>query len=94
MLHSVVVRRSGEIIDKTHEMTFSELQREPGLENSVITGTKTFIGHINNLQIGDVVTYEYTTINVNPLYENHFEYMLPMSYGVPIYSPCHQGVLR
>ncbi len=85
MLHSVVVRRSGEIIDKTHEMTFSELQREPGLENSVITGTKTFIGHINNLQIGDVVTYEYTTINVNPLYENHFEYMLPMSYGVPIY---------
>lgn len=86
MLHSVLVRRSGEIIDKTNEIIFSELQREPGLENSVITGTKTFIGHINNLQIGDIVVYDYTTVNTNPLYEDHFEYMLPITYAVPLYN--------
>lgn len=84
-LHSLKIYRAEAVIDKTTTISFSELQRETGLENNVITGTKTFVAHIDDLQIGDIVSYEYTTTNTNPVYAHHFEYFLGTSFVVPLY---------
>lgn len=86
ILHSAIVYRGNSIIDKTDSLKFEELKRERGLEQNVITGTKTFIAQINDLQIGDVVCYEFTTINTNPIYSNHFEFFLQSSFAVPLYQ--------
>ncbi|MBL7997072.1 MAG: DUF3857 domain-containing protein [Candidatus Kapabacteria bacterium] len=84
-LHSVLVYRSGTIVKKTDTVVFSELQRETGLEENVITGTKTFVAHVHDLKIGDIICYEYTVTNTDPIYTRHFEYFLHTSFTVPLY---------
>jgi hypothetical protein len=85
VLHSVKINRAGRVIDKTETITFSELQRETGLEENVLTGTKTYVAHIDDLKIGDIISYDYTVISSDPIHANHFEYFLSTTYTVPLY---------
>lgn len=86
VLHSFLVYRGGKVIDKTTSISFSELQRETSLEENVITGTKTFIAHIDDLKIGDIISCEHTVTSTNPIHSERFEYILQTTFAVPLYQ--------
>lgn len=84
-VHSFKICRGNLIIDKIENLKFTQLQREVQLENKVFTGLKTFVCHVEDLQVGDIIQYEYTVINRSPFTFNHFEYFFPTSFIIPVF---------
>lgn len=72
MVHRVQVHRAGQIIDRLDEGKIKLLQRERDLDDHVITGRQTALIIVEDLRVGDVLEYAYTTRGANPILAGHY----------------------
>lgn len=70
-VHTLQIVRDGEVIDVLRRQRFAILQREGGLEQSMLTGTLTAAMQIQGLRVGDVLIYEATVDTKDPTLGNH-----------------------
>lgn len=70
-VHKLQIVRDGEVIDVLRRQRFSILQREGGLEQSMLTGTLTAAMQIQGLRVGDVLIYEATVDTKDPTLGSH-----------------------
>lgn len=85
MLHSLVIHRNGQQIDKTKTAKIKLLQRESGLEEQLYNGYLTVNILIDDLRIGDVIDYSYTRIGANPVYKGIFNYDRCVQWHIPVH---------
>lgn len=72
MLHDVRVLRAGRPIDKLADARRSLLNRESELEDGLINGRVTLHILLQDVRVGDVLDYSYTTDRVDPISERGF----------------------
>lgn len=70
-VHTLQVVRDGEVIDVLRRQRFAILQREGGLEQSMLTGVLTAAMQIQGLRVGDQIVYESTTDILDPTLGEH-----------------------
>lgn len=83
-LHTIKVERDGRIIDKIDSSRINILQREEELESQIYDGTKSLNVLIDDVRVGDIVSYSYTISGSNPVLNNHFSNVLAMGWSVPL----------
>lgn len=84
VMHYVRVKRGNQLINKTNDIQIELLRREKRLESLIYDGRYTANIIIEDVRIGDIVEYAYTTIGENPIYQNHFSYNLWVNWRVPV----------
>lgn len=70
-VHKLQIVRDGEVIDVLRRQRFAILQREGGLEQSMLTGVLTAAMQIQGLRVGDVLVYEATIDTRDPTLGDH-----------------------
>lgn len=84
-LHSLLIYRNGQQIDKTKTAKIKLLQRESGLEEQLYNGYLTVNILIDDLRVGDVIDYSYTRIGANPVYKGIFNYDRCVQWSIPVH---------
>ncbi len=76
--HQLKIIRNGQEIDKTQDIDFKLLQQEEQLANSIYTGRITAYYPIEDVRVGDILEYSYTTKGTNPIFADYRYHMLPI----------------
>lgn len=71
-LNFVHVIRDGAVIDRTGEVRFAIVEREPDLDDGIISGNLQAIANLKDIRVGDVVDYATTTHARSPLWPGHY----------------------
>ncbi|WP_394834242.1 DUF3857 domain-containing protein [Pendulispora rubella] len=66
LLHSIVVRRGSEVLNRLTRDAVKIIQRERGLDDHVYDGRNSAIVFLTDLRVGDVVEYAYTLEGADP----------------------------
>lgn len=85
LLHSLIIYRNGQQIDKTKTAKIKLLQRESGLEEQLYDGQLTLNILIDDLRVGDVIEHSYTRIGSNPVYKGIFNYNRSVEWSIPVH---------
>lgn len=72
IIHQVTVRRNGQSRDELDRSKIRLIQPESELDSHLITGRKTALIVVDDLRVGDVLEYSYTTRGENPALGDHF----------------------
>lgn len=83
-LHKILVRRAGNVIDKTESARVSVIQREERMEALIYDGTLTANVIIDDVRVGDVVEYSYSRIGRNPVYGDLLSLRRQTNFSVPV----------
>lgn len=83
-LHRVAVLRDGVELDKLQSSAFQLMQRERGLEQLIYDGTQTLAVILDDVRVGDTVSYAYTRVGDNPIFAGKREFGFDANYGIPI----------
>ncbi len=84
ILHTVNVRRDGQVISKLRNASIRVLQRERELEALILDGSKTASILLSDIRVGDIVEYAYSVKGVNPVFgQRHFG-SFDMQWAVPV----------
>jgi len=86
VLHGVSVIRDGTRLDRSGSIRTELLRREPGLEDGLIDGEQTLSVLIPDVQVGDVVDFDYTLIGFNTVFEGAYFGSFSASYSSPLGS--------
>lgn len=70
--HGIYIKRDGQIIDKLDRDAFQVVQRETNLERHIYDGSVTAYINLNDVRVGDIISFSYTIVGRNPIYEGHF----------------------
>jgi len=81
---SVDVYRDGKKNSRLSSSKFSILQRETELESSILDGQLTASAGIDDIRVGDIISYSYTIEGDNPVYSNLFSYSRQFEWSVPV----------
>lgn len=84
VLHDIKVIRDGKEIDKKETIRASVIQREERMEALIYDGTLTANIILDDIRVGDIVEYSYSTIGRNPVYGEAFSLGRQASFSVPI----------
>lgn len=84
VLNTLFIIRNGETIDRLKTARMSLLNRETELENQIYNGSITLNILIDDLQVGDSISYSYTRYGDNPVYQGIFAYTRSLNWSVPI----------
>lgn len=73
-IHTFQIIRNNQILDKTN----TPIKLSPSKDY--------LIAHLplDNLQIGDIIQYSYSTKGFNPLHKDHFSHLFPLEYPYPL----------
>jgi lipoprotein NlpI len=71
-LHTILIHRGAEALDRTASATIRFLQRETGLERGVYSGVVTASILISDVRVGDTLEYSYTLNGQNPVLGDKF----------------------
>jgi lipoprotein NlpI len=82
VMHELSIRRSGQVINKLNAKNISLLRREQGLDQLRYDGFVTASMNIDDLRVGDLITYRYTVIGANPALQGRFSTLLPIKLSV------------
>jgi hypothetical protein len=83
-VHSVTLRRGGEIIDALSAGRIEVLQRESRLEQATLDGTLTFHLLMSDVRVGDIVDCRYTIEHHNPAWGDRFFGRLLVRWDDPV----------
>ncbi len=93
-VHQVNIIRNSQVINVLDQNEFEVIRQESELNQGIYNGKETALLLIKDLQINDILDYDYTVIGKNPIFENHIfdefaiEWVLPVvdlyiSFSVP-----------
>ena len=83
-LHQVSVKRGEQVIDHLNETKIKVLQREKDLERNLYNGIKSINIVLEDIRIGDIVTYSFTIESKNPTLNKSFYTKVYLSNYIPI----------
>jgi len=72
IFHRVQIHRGGKSLDKLDMSKVRLIQPEPHLDGHVLTGRDTALLFVEDLRVGDVLEYAYTTRGINPLLRGRY----------------------
>lgn len=83
-LHQVRVIRGGRFLDKLADARLSLLNREEELEDGLINGRVTLHVLLNDLRLGDVLDYSFTTERTEPIEERGYHSWFSTQWATPV----------
>lgn len=83
-LNSLDIIRGGKVINKLTTAKISLLNRETELENQIYNGSITLNILLDDVQVGDSISYSYTRYGDNPVYRGIFAYSRMLNWRVPV----------
>lgn len=84
VFHQIRIKNGAEIKDITKKIFFTEIQRELDLEQNIFLGLKTYVSHLENINLGTEIEYNYTILSSNPLYQQHSEIIFQLNFFLPV----------
>lgn len=72
IVHRVQVHRGSETLERLDEAKIKVIQPERSLGDHVLTGRQNALLFVEDLRVGDVLEYSYTTRGANPVLGGHF----------------------
>jgi transglutaminase-like putative cysteine protease len=84
LLHEIRVLRAGRSIDKLADARRSLLNRESELEDGLINGRVTLHVLLQDVRVGDVLDYSYTTDRVDPISERGYHAWFYTQWTLPV----------
>lgn len=72
VFHELYIERNGEVINKLEVEQYQVVQRETNLDRHIYDGTETAFINLQDVRVGDKITYSYSLKGMNPIYEGHF----------------------
>jgi len=78
VLHSAVVRRGGQILNRLDAAAIRLIQREPNLEAQVYDGRQSAVLFVEDLRVGDVLEYSYTLHGRDPTLQGRYVDAVPL----------------
>lgn len=85
-LHSLIVIRDGQEQDRIANSRIETFQRETELERLTRTGSKTLSIILDDVRVGDIVSYSYSLRGSNPVYEDNYASLHSLSWSAPLAS--------
>jgi hypothetical protein len=83
-LHAVNIIRDGRVMPRLDSATVHVLQREAELERQIFDGSKTANILLEDVRVGDIVDYAYSTSGRNPVFNGHDFGVIGMGFSVPV----------
>ena len=71
-INELCIYRNGQKIDKRFSSSIEVFQRELELESHLLNGRHSAIILVDDVRIGDIISYSYTLKGNHPAYQNHF----------------------
>jgi len=84
LLHEVRVLRDGRFLDKLSSARRSLLNREEELESGLINGRVTLHVLLQDIRVGDLLDYSYTTERTDPISERGYNDWFATQWGAPV----------
>jgi len=84
LLHEVRVLRDGRFLDKLASARRSLLNREEELESGLINGRVTLHVLLQDIRVGDLLDYSYTTERTDPISERGYNDWFATQWGAPV----------
>lgn len=84
LLHSVVIRREGRVLDRKPATDLQVLRREGALEAALLDGRNTLNATIPDVRIGDIVDYSYSVIGANPVFGDAYYDLYTARFSQPL----------
>lgn len=82
--HNVVVRRGDRVIDKLKTSNFEILRREENMDRLVYDKSLDAILNLDDIQVGDIIEYDYTVRGYNPVFAGKFFQTVYLNYSIPV----------
>jgi hypothetical protein len=83
-VHKVIVRRGDKTIDKLKTNKFEFLRREENMDRLIYDKSIDGILNLDDIQVGDIIEYDYTMRGYNPVFEGKFFQTQYLNYSIPI----------
>lgn len=84
ILHQVQIHRNGQVLNRLDPSKIKTIQPEPGLDGHMLTGEQSALVFVEDLRVGDVLEYSYTTRGDNPILAGHYSTRFGVQFGSPI----------
>ena len=84
ILHQVQIHRMGQVLNRLDKSKIKTIQPEAGLDGHMLTGKHSALVFVEDLRVGDVLEYSYTTRGYNPLLRDHYSTRFGVQFGVPV----------
>jgi hypothetical protein len=84
ILHRVRIHRNGKVLEKLNPAKIKIIQPETDLGDDVFTGEQSAVVFVEDLRVGDVLEYAYTTRGGNPVTGDHYAAQMIAQSGVPV----------
>ncbi len=82
--HHVNIIRDNQTIDVLQQDDFELIRQEKELESNIYNGKQTALLLIQDLQVNDIVEYDYTIIGGNPIFDNRIFAVFGLEWATPV----------
>jgi transglutaminase-like putative cysteine protease len=82
IVHSIVIHRGSERINKLSTKFFKTIQREEGADRFLYDGTLTTYVNLSDVRVGDIVEYSFTIKGANPVLKGNLASTFYTSYAL------------
>jgi lipoprotein NlpI len=83
VMHELAIRRSGQVINKLIPKNITLLRREQGLDQLRYDGFVTASMNVDDVRVGDLISYRYTISGDNPALQGRLSMLLGIKLQVP-----------
>ncbi len=77
-IHHLLIRRNGEVIDRTKDLSFEKINNEFALHNGIYTGQITAYDNLEDIRKDDFIDFAYSLIGKNPIFEKEKYLFIPL----------------
>jgi len=84
VLHRVRIYRNGNVLDKLDRAKIKIIQPEAQLSGDIFTGEYSAVLFVEDLRVGDVLEYAYTTRGANPVLDGHYATTMMVQSSQPV----------
>jgi hypothetical protein len=77
-IHHLLIRRKGEVIDRTKDLSFEKINNEFALHNGIYTGQITAYDNLEDIRKDDYIDFAYSLIGKNPIFEKEKYLFIPL----------------
>ncbi|WP_421921143.1 DUF3857 domain-containing protein [Marinifilum sp.] len=92
-IHTIRLYRNGKIIDKLNRNKIELIRNEKNAERYIYDGSYSAVSILEDVQVGDILEYEYTLKGANPLFKDHFYNYHTQAYSSEVQHMYYQMLL-
>lgn len=92
-IHTIRLYRNGKIINKLDRSKIEIMRNEKNVERFIYDGSYSAVSILEDVQVGDILEYEYTLKGANPIFQDHFYNYHSQAYNSEIQHMYYQMLL-